>query len=249
MAKWKEIPVPNIEPTITAALLSEYCFASAIRRQRIIEQMRDEEFEPFKDWYREPRGAYRRYLITQCETTKPLEDLISLITGRSTNNEHIEAKAEKQIEAIESIIDTPKIYLANCSQIFPCTHNLTYIDISGVKVRVNPIAIAIRPTIGTMEKLVGVIKPYWNSTSPLSEKRARIYSALLHWYVEYALTHLGKPDRSLCCIPEIFTKKVHIAPKAIKRIRKEIEANCAEISERWYKTGTSIRFMGSKLDF
>lgn len=218
-------------PTITASLLAEYCYAAAPRRNRIIEMMQSDDFEPFKKWYGEVPGAYRRY-ISSGRDDSALAALESMLVTRQAVTEDEENKILLQLDSIEHIRHIDHSGLPE-AQVLAYDLPARTTVINGVTVRVNPTNLLVGSKLGHKETFVGVLKPYLKKTRELPKEEALTFAALLHWFVERELRDVGEAALSQCFVVEVFAERLLAAPRAYIRRRELIDANCLEIAERW----------------
>jgi hypothetical protein len=219
-------------PVITASLLAEYCHAAAPRRNRIIELMQSDEFEPFKKWYGEVPGAYRNYMASGREDFA-LAALEAALVKRDATSDSEEDKILLQLDAIEHVrhIDYSKIPVG--VEVLAYQHPARTTEISGVKVRVNPTNVILGNKLGHKAKFVGVLKPYLKKTRELPSEEALIFAAILHWFTARELGDIGEAAFDHCFVAEVFFERLIAAPRAFVRRRELIEASCLEIAERW----------------
>ncbi|KKC31104.1 hypothetical protein WH91_21145 [Devosia psychrophila] len=195
--------------------------------------MHDDTFEPFKLWYGEVPGAYRQYVASQCRDDGRLKGLEEQLVKREAKSDEDDKKALKQLDALEHIrhLDHSEILLA--AHAFPFDHNVRNFAISNVTVRVNPTNVLTAPRLGRTAFDVGVLKPRLMASRVLPEDEGRSFAAILHWFAEIELGHVGIAEPSLCVVSDVFARKLHFAPLKHKQIRRAIEANCQEIADRW----------------
>ena len=221
------------QPIISATLLSEYCYATAPRRARILEQMSSDEFEPFKNWYGELPGAYRRHLATGTTDPEPLDALERLLVKRHAATTEEDNKALKQLDAIEHIRAIDHSRLFSDGQVLAFDHLPRTFSLAGTVIRTNPTNLIIAHRLGFREPFVGVVKPYLKATRPLPPEEAKTFCAILHWFVERQLAHIGTADFRLVWIADIFQEQLCSAPRSFVRRRELIEASATEIADRW----------------
>ncbi|HVY51780.1 MAG TPA: hypothetical protein VHA07_09520 [Devosia sp.] len=220
------------KPAITASLLAEYCFASAPRRYRIIEMMQSDGFEPYKKWYGEVPGAYRRYMSTGRDDSA-LEYLEAALVKREYVTEEDENKILLQLDAIEHIRHIDHGGIDPSLRILPFDHPARSTEVAGVTIRVNPTNLVLGTRIGRREQFVGVLKPYLKKTHKLGKDEAAALITILHLFVERELSALGEPAIEQCFVAEVFFERLLAPPRSYKRRRELIEASCLEIAERW----------------
>ncbi len=75
------------------------------------------------------------------------------------------------------------------------------------------------------------------------KESANLYGALLHWFTESQLEHIGSADPELCFVLDVFQRKTFRGPKSFKQRRDQLAFSCKEISDRWnagpYSAGTA----------
>lgn len=103
--------------------------------------------------------------------------------------------------------------------------------IAGVRVAISPEAILTK-TAGNATH-VGAVKFYFSKSKPLGKKRAEYMGALMDWYCEKHLKSVGIANYKCSLVADIPGDAIHAAPKAKIRNRKDIEAACEEIADRW----------------
>lgn len=221
------------QPIISASLLSEYCYATPPRRARILEQIASDQFEPFKNWYGELPGAYRRHLATGTADPEPLAALERVLIRREARTSEEENKILKQLDAIEHIrqIDHERLFAGTTVSAFD--HLPRTFSIAGTVVRVNPTNLIVASRLGFKETFIGVVKPYFKATRALPDDEAKTFCAILHWFVDRELSKIGVADFGLMWVADVFKEQLHRAPRSFLRRRELIEASAAEISDRW----------------
>lgn len=226
-------------PHISANALIRYCFAKAPERSRIIRDFRDNEFPPFKGWYGgETEGAIRRFIATGGTNPEPLISLEQVLVKREALTDHEEDKIQGQLHALEAIRTIDFGGMAKHGNPEAVDDTIGPHFISGVRVSVRPTNLLAVRKDGQKAFAVGVIKPYLASSEPLSDEEGLLYAAMLHWYAEDTMKHIGVADRRLSFVIDVFGGKVFQAPSASKQRRDMLQHSCLEIFERW--TSTSV---------
>ncbi|MGN6490121.1 MAG: hypothetical protein ACTHLT_20165 [Devosia sp.] len=227
-------------PHITANALIRYCEAKAPQRTRIIEEFRDGDFPPFKGWYGETEGAVRRYVLSGGTDDGALSDLEAVLERRPIDTDFEESRVLKQLEALQATRETSFAKVAAAGTISLIEDRVAPFFVEGVRISVRPTNLLSTMKLGFKSPFLGVVKPYLSSSSPLSPDGASIYGALLHWYAESQLGHMGDADPTLCFVVDVFRRRVFRAPKAFKQRRDLISYSCREIAERWTSASRSV---------
>jgi len=231
--------------SISCLQLIDYCSAEAAGRARLMEQFREDSFEAYKNWYRPIPKALGAYLASGCVEPGALSDLEQELSTPDNSNTEQENRILKQLDAIDHIRACDLKDLLTYGDITTPMWPWQTMPIGGVRVRVNPSNLVSAPSVDGRLR-VGAIKPYLRATEPLSERKAKLYGALLHWYAESHLSHLGEADRTLCWVIDVFAERRHQSPNAYKRLRQKLAANCSEIAERWSAhSGQGVAVPGS----
>jgi hypothetical protein len=221
-------------PYITANALIRYCFAKAPERSRIIRDFRDNPFPPFKGWYGgETEGAIRRFIGNGGTDEEPLVSLEKALMVREAVTDHDEDKIQGQLHALEAMreVDLSKVVrFGNPSAI---NDTLAPWFVSGVRVSVRPTNVILVEKVGQKAPAVGLVRPYLASSDPLSDDAGQLHAALLHWYAEETMAHLGVTDPRICFAIDVFKGTVFQAPTSYKQRRDLLEHSCQEIYERW----------------
>lgn len=220
------------KPHITANALIRYCEAKAPERHRIIEDFRDNVFPPFKGWYGEVEGASRRYIGSGGDDDAALSDLEVRLERRPAASEFEDNRILKQLEALQALRETPLTKLKGAGRIELIRDDLLPFYIEGVRVSVRPTNLISRNKLGFRLPHVGVTKPYFSSSAPLSNESGALYGSLLHWFAEEQYD--GQADPSLCFVVDVFRRRCFPAPKAFKQRRDLLAFSCREIAERWF---------------
>lgn len=195
--------------------------------------MHSGKFEPFKLWYGEVPGAYRHYVASQCTNDEKLGALEAQLILRKANTEQDDQKALMQLDALEHIRHVDHTLLTLRAFAVPFDQKCRVLSLKGVIVRVAPTNLLTMDRLGYREQSVGVLKPLLRKSRALSPEEGRIYTALLHWFAEVELGHIGTASADLCAVCDVFARKLHFASGRTTKVRSIIEANCQEIADRW----------------
>lgn len=228
-------------PHITCNALIRYCVAKAPERKRIIEEFRDNEFPPFKGWYGETEGAVRRYVASGGADDTALSDLERVLGKRPIDTQFEETRVLKQFEALQGARETSLAPLTAAGSLSLLEDKVVPFLVQGVRVSVRPTNLVTTTKLGFKSPFIGAVKPYFASTEPLSAESAALCGALLHWYVESQLSHVGEADPSLTFVIDIFQRRLFCAPSAFKKRRELLAYSCEEIADRWSTAATTPR--------
>jgi len=221
-------------PYITSNALIRYCVAKAPERHRIIEEFRSSDFPPFKGWYGgETEGAVRRYIASGGADDAALADLEVLLQKRPVDSNFEEARLIKQFEALQGARETPLKQIVTAGTVSLLEDKLGPFMVEGVRVSVRPTNVVTANRSGYKLPFIGVVKPYFSSTDPLTAETADLYGALLHWYAEVQFADVTQADPALCFVLDVFQRRAFRAPRAYKQRRDLIAFSCREIYERW----------------
>ncbi len=221
-------------PHISINKLVEYCCARAARRTAIIEDILKPKGYLLDTGYNEIERATAAYISSMGTDDSKLRELDNVFERRQPNSEHEENRLLNAHDAIE-LARTMDWRAPSKTSIISVNQKQPKLEIGGVSVSVNPTNIVQQSQAGRKAKAVGIIKPYFSKTSPLTSpnERAALHGTLLHWYCETFMSHLGDAVPKLCFSIDIFAQKVFEAPRAHIARRRQIEACAQEISDRW----------------
>jgi hypothetical protein len=101
--------------------------------------------------------------------------------------------------------------------------------IAGVGVSVRPaVLLRYRPA----NRIVGAVHLALSKLVSLDANTAAYATTIVHQFVETTLADT-KVDSSASFVIDVFARKIHVAPRAYKKRRKDLEAACEEIADRW----------------
>jgi hypothetical protein len=170
------------------------------------------------------------------EDSEKLRDLDVLFQRREARNEHQESRILNALDMIElaatlSLPQLQKIDMVSVAEKMP------KFEISGLSVSVGPTNILRARQKGRRALAVGIAKPYFSMTAPLttsrSSEKAALHGAILHWYCETFLSHFGEARPDLCLSIDVYKHSVTEAPKSYKSRRRQIASCAQEICDRW----------------
>jgi hypothetical protein len=213
-------------PRISVNKLAEYMTASAARRRGII---RDQKIK--RDFiaarYQHVYAAVAECLATGQVTAvyrhlKELYDAVPSSTWELQDN-------QLSIEALELFLTFFDDIDLSAYSVSRPTGGMPKMVISGTEISVRPcVLLKSRDT----SNLVGAVHVYVSKLLPFDDETGAYATAAVHQFAE---TVLGakRPATTDAVVVDIFTRRVHLGPRAYKRRRNDLAAACEEIAQRW----------------
>ena len=216
-------------PRISVNKLGEYLTASPVRRRRIIRDQR--EPRPFVvNRYRQARKAIRAYLKTGGAQPELIAEMAELLEAAEPESNFAAQDARCSAEALEAFMELAEalalddVYIERPSGPYP------YLSVAGVGVSIRPDLI-LRGVDGRGRPFAGAIKIHIAKTHPLSEEAGAYVATLLRRYL--CQTESVGVSPAHCMVLDVFSHRIHRAPRAFRRRMGAIEAACEEIGQRW----------------
>lgn len=223
-------------PRISINKLVEYALANGPRRTKIIEDILKPKNYLVDTGYNDIERALSFRMSTGGEASTNLSDLDVHFQHREARTEHEDNRILNALDMIERA-STLDLSVFKSLRVERTAEKMPKLVVSGLTVSVNPSNIVSASQRGTKTRLIGVIKPYFSMTAPLTGKRssekAALHGTLLHWYSETFLSHLGECASAMCFSVDVFAHKITVAPKSFKARRRHLEACAQEICDRW----------------
>lgn len=223
-------------PKISLNKLIEYALANGPRRTRIIEDILRPKHYLLDTGYNDIERAFSMRLSSGSNNSANLSDLDLQFQHREARTDHEEGRI---LNALDMIERARSLDLANFNdlKVEAVQTKMPKLEVSGLAVAVNPSNLVSCAQRGSKTRLVGIVKPYFSMTAPLTGKRsgekAALHGMMLHWYADTFLAHLGDVVPNMCFSIDVFAQKNTSAPKAFKYRRRHIEACAQEICDRW----------------
>jgi hypothetical protein len=215
--------------------LVEYCLANGPRRTKIIEDILQTKAYLVDTGYNDIEHAFTRYVSSHGLDDTSLRDLDRQFQLREARTEHEETRLLNAHDMIERAVTLDVNFLDKFE--VDSAAKMPKFEIAGLLVNVAPTNLTMTPQRGKRAKAVGVLKPYFSKTAPLTTKRsaekAALHGIILHWYAETFLSHLGDVIPNACFSVDIFSQSVTTAPTAFKARRKQVQYCAQEICDRW----------------
>jgi hypothetical protein len=215
------------EPRISVNKLAEYMTASAARRRGIIRDQKVRR-EVIVARYQDVYAGIADCLASGHDLDpiyKRIERLYRATAKSAWELQNNQLSAEA-LEVFLSFVD--EIDLEPYDVIRPA-QTLPLMPIAGLGVSVRP-AVLLRMRGGS--RIVGAVHLALSKLFALGDETAAYATTIVHQFVETTLA-AEKVDPSGVLVVDVFARKVHIAPRTYKKRRKNLEAACEEIAQRW----------------
>lgn len=220
-------PKVRTEPRISVNKLAEYMVATPARRRGII---RDQKIrrEVVVARYQEVYAGIADCLVNQNDLGRVYERIDRLYgaTPKSAwdmQNNQLSAEA---LELFVSFVD--EIDLSGYEVLRPA-QSMPLMPLAGVGVSVKPAVLLRRPGAA---HVAGAVHVALSKLVPFGDESGAYAATIVHQYVGTVLSDT-KVDPSDSFVVDVFARKVHVGPRAYKKRRKDLEAACEEIAQRW----------------
>lgn len=219
----------RITPRMSVNKLGEYLHASPGRRRRILQDQR-----------RPPRVAVIRY--TEAENAiaesiarrfdpEPLDIATRKLSGTTPKSASDATRIKCCLEAMSKYrkmdIASPLLGATAHRPSEPARH----LCVKGLDISVRPELVVVRSD--GREARVGLVKLHFPKSHPLDDLAASLVGAIATKYADERLASLGRVDHRLVLVVDVGSGRVHIAPRAVTRALKDVEAGCEEIVALW----------------
>lgn len=221
-------------PAISVNKLAEYMVSKALRQRNILHDRKypDEEFSKGM-YHKECAEAVSQYISNGCIDQSPIDKAILILKQQNPEKIGTARRINANIDALESfqeMLDDIDLYGGEPSLGGNNCHPLL---IHGVEVSIRP-EIILRGSGKKSKKYVGAIKLHFSKTFPLNTDAAGYISALLQEYCEIDLKQNDEVvNPEYCFVIDIGSKTVFKGVKSIAARKKDIEAECKNISGLW----------------
>lgn len=217
----------RIDPRISVNKLAEYMTATPARRRGIIRDQKARR-EVVVARYQEVYAGIAECLLAGNDASPVYRRIDKLYksTPKSAwalQNNQLSAEALEVFLTFSDEIDLSRFELFRPGQTLPL------MPIAGVGVSVKP-AVLLRVPGETAP--VGAIHVYVSKLFAFDDDAGAYASTVLHQFVERMLSE-ENVDPSNSCVIDVFARQVHVGPRSYKKRRKDLEAACEEIAQRW----------------
>jgi hypothetical protein len=215
------------EPRISVNKLAEYMVATPARRRGIIRGQkvrRDVVVARYLEVYagiadclldREKiHEVYRRIDRLYRTTPKSAWEL---------QNNQLSAEA---LEVFASFVDEIDL---SAYEVFRPAKTMPLMPLAGVGVSVRPTVLLRR---AGADHVVGAVHIALSKLLPFAVESGAYAATIVHQYVESVLAET-KVDPTDSFVVDVFARKVYVGPRSYKKRRKDLEAACEEIAQRW----------------
>jgi hypothetical protein len=216
-------------PRISVNKLAEYMVATPARRRGIIRDQKVRR-EVVVARYQEVYSAIAEYLADSADVGPVYRRLDKLYSATAKSawelqNNQLSAEALEWFLSFVDEIDLSQFETIRAAQTLPL------MDVAGVGVSVKPSVLLRVP--GT-SRVAGAVHIYLSKLFAFDDEAAAYAGAVVHQFVDTVLEHGNhKVDPANSYVIDVFARRIHVGPRAYKRRRKDIEAACEEIAQRW----------------
>lgn len=212
-------------PRISVNKLSEYITALPGRRKSIIKgQKRPQSF--IVPYYNEAEDVIIEYLTTHWGNEDWINSKILELSNRSVKSDWDENRRDICIGALESFLELLEALDLGDLSCVAGEHNPPKLHIADVEVSVRP-EIYLIDTSGSTQ---GCVKLVFGKGRDLSETEAGYTGTCLQ---SWMMQQFNISNHKTCFVIDVSGEKYHMAPKAYKKRKSDIEAACEEIARAW----------------
>lgn len=225
-------PKVRDEPYASVTTLAEYLEASAVRRRSLLQKLK------YPDPFSYRSYAASRPAIAQAIRTGDrahLDGALSTWCNDDSGTEYQKDLRQRCIDAAEAFLEMIDGYSPDdLPDLEPfeledqAFRDREKIMISGVTVSVAPDLLVT----DTSKDTRGAIRLHLSKTAAFNDNQGAFAATLIDWWVS---EHGGglKSRLDHCMLIDVFTGRIHTAPKAFKMRRREIAAACQEMADLW----------------
>jgi hypothetical protein len=213
-------------PRISISKLGEYMVATPARRRGIIRDQKQPR-EVIVARYNDVYGAVAECLLRNGDVStvhERLEKLYQAVPKTTWEAQDKQLSADA-LEAFLTFVD--EIDLSGLEVVRP--GDTPMMQVGGVGVSVRPELLLRRAGETTP---AGAVKLYVSKLFALDDKSGAYVATVLHQFVDDVISSRSAQSDA-CIVIDIFERRVHVAPRAYKKRRNDIEAACEEIAQRW----------------
>lgn len=217
----------RVNPRISVNKLAEYMRATPARRRGIIrdqKQPREIVVARYQDVY----AAIADCLLNANDLAPVHERLETLYMATPKTTWEAQDK-QLSADALESFLTFVDEIDLSGFDVAKAPENLPLMTISGVGVSVKP-AVLLR--IPGTSQVVGAVHVYVSKLFAFEQEAAAYAGTILHQYLDAVLSQ-GRADSARCFVIDVFKQEVYCSPRSYKKRRRDIEAACEEIAQRW----------------
>ena len=222
-------------PRIAVHKLGLYTTANARQRRAIVkDQKRPREFSAMR--YFDAREAMIDHLLDGEPDPSALFLVIEYLASGYLGSTWASQNAALCIEALSHFLKWEDYAPWNRMKLERGPESPPPVDLCGVWVDVQP-DIILRGQNRNGRPIVGALKLHLSKTQPLDPEAGQNIATMLHHYANAALSRPGESaSTSRCMVWDVFSGKIHTAPRAgLNRIHV-MKACCEEIAFRWQAT-------------
>lgn len=217
-------------PRMSANALATYMSAAPAKREAVL---REQKFPPTyrARWYDVASKAITRCLVHPDKESEIIVQALDRLHATMPADKHERQVAENNAAALESFLGVlPELeWDGLTAQRYP--DSSATLELEGVILSVRPEVKLSGKYRG--DRVRGGVKLYLSKVTKLGEDGGAVIGALLHEFSSRQCHNGEACKQRHCQVIDVFGEDWHVAPSAIKRRLKDIEAACREIRERW----------------
>lgn len=223
---------PRPLPRISVTKLGEYVGSrSAARRKTILV---DQKYpKPFKTAiYNDCFDPLVGFFVDAAHDPTTVKAAIKAIQARTAVTETEEMRRQVNSQALDHLLKTVASLPLNGITFRKTPQSTKPLHIAGVEVSIRPeLELVITGKGGAVH--YGLLKLYLSKSHPLTDEAGNYVATLIHSYASHLFTGLKSVDRKHCFVFDVFQEKLFVAPVNHTQRRKDINAACEEIANRW----------------
>jgi hypothetical protein len=226
--------MPRTNPRISINKLGEYLATTSATRRRSIIRAQKNPIPIRVAHYNYAREVIQRFIAGGASDSRMLTSEIVRLQSAEPGSNFEKQMSDSSVRAIESFVQIlGRLNLGNMS--------LSRGERHAPKLLINGVAISVEPDIliqASSKKgspVTGAIKFHFPISNPLTQTGCEYVATGIRWFLEEHCSRIGRPSDNLCIAIDVPAQSVYSAPKAYKKRRRDIEAACDEILDRWGK--------------
>jgi hypothetical protein len=172
------------------------------------------------------------FFVDASHDTAAVKAAIHAIQARTVTTDAEEMRRQVNSQALNHLLKyAPSLPLSNVA-FRKAPESTKPLFIAGVEVSIRPeLELVVTGKGGTVH--YGLLKLYLSKSHPLTDDAGNYVATLVHSYAGHRFTGPKSVDRKQCFVFDVFQEKLFVAPVNHTQRRKDINAACEEIANRW----------------
>lgn len=223
---------PRPLPRISVTKLGEYVGSRSASRRKTI--LVDQKYpKPFKTAiYNDCFDPLVGFFVDARHDPATVKAAINAIQARTVTTDSEEMRRQVNSQALGHLLKTAPRLPLNGITFRQAPQSTKPLLIAGVEVSIRPeLELVVTGKGGAVH--YGLLKLYLSKSHPLTDDAGNYVATLVQSYASHRFTGPKSVDRKYCFVFDVFQEKLFVAPMNHTQRRKDINAACEEIANRW----------------